>query len=296
MTLQRLLVTLLLSGSLFLLSACGGNGNSAPPEATNTPTSTLTRTSTPTPTNTITPTATATHTNTPTPTHTQTSTSTPTATPTSTITPSATATETQTPTPTATLTATPTPTSTPIVPPPVPDNLKVPDGNAPFLEGHAEGTQDYICLPCPNTITAAAACPASGFAWAFFAPQATLFDDSHEQLITHFLSPNPSETNTPRATWQDSQDTSRVWALATPATTSSDPAFVAPGAIPWLLLQVVGTAAGPTGGDTLTPTTYIQRLNTAAGGAPATGCAEAADVGMKALVPYTADYYFYKAD
>jgi len=32
-----------------------------------------------------------------------------------------------------------------------------------------------------------------------------------------------------------------------------------------------------------------------AGIAPATGCVQATDVGKRALVPYTADYFFYKA-
>lgn len=176
---------------------------------------------------------------------------------------------------------------------PVPDNIQVPAGNTVFLEGHAVGTQNYICLPCPNVITPAAMCPASGFAWAFFGPQATLFDDDDEQVITHFLSPNPSPNDplvsgTPRATWQHSRDTSTVWAVAL----ASSPA-PASGAIPWLLLQVVGAQEGPTGGDKLTATTFIQRLNTLGGVAPSTGCTRST-VGNKALVPYEADYFFYK--
>jgi hypothetical protein len=164
----------------------------------------------------------------------------------------------------------------------VPSNIQVPAGNKAFLEGHAVGTQDYICLPS-----------GSGFAWTFFGPQATLFKDNTKQIITHFLSPNPDESGTPRATWQHSQDTSTVWAAATAS--SSDPNFVAAGAIPWLRLQVVGDQSWPTGGDKLSKTTFIQRLNTSGGVAPLTGCALATDVGAKALVPYTADYFFYKA-
>ena len=34
-----------------------------------------------------------------------------------------------------------------VTPPPVPDNIRVPAGNKAFLEGHAVGTQNYICLP-----------------------------------------------------------------------------------------------------------------------------------------------------
>src|SRR5262245_9553078 len=187
-----------------------------------------------------------------------------------------------------------------IVVPAVPANLEVQAGNQVYLQGLAVGTQDYICLPCPNVITPAAICPASGFAWAFYAPQATLFgvDVGHDkQIITHFLSPNPAEDGTPRPTWQHSRDTSTVWVnnSVPPAQSSSDRTFVAAGAIPWLLLPVAGTQAGPTGSDTLTKTTFIQRLNTSGGVAPAAStCASAADAGKKALVPYSADYFFYK--
>jgi uncharacterized protein DUF3455 len=171
-----------------------------------------------------------------------------------------------------------------ITPPAVPDNLQVPMGNTAFLVGHAAGTQGYICQPT-----------ATGFAWTFVKPQATLFDDHDEQLITHFLSTNTFESpSTTRPTWQDSADTSRVWGKA--IANSSDPAFVEAGAIPWLLLQVVGSQAGPTGGAALTATTYIHRLSTSGGVAPSAGCAQSTDVGGKALVPYSADYFFYKAE
>ena len=179
-----------------------------------------------------------------------------------------------------------------VTPPRVPSNIQVPAGNKVFLKGHAVGTQNYICLPLN---------PGPGFAWTFFAPQATLFDDDNKQIITHFLSPNlgpipPEVAGTLRAAWQHSKDTSTVWAFATLATTSSDPAFVAPGAIPWLLLQVVGAKDGPTGGHKLTATTYIQRLNTSGGIAPSSPCTDSMHVGKKELVPYTADYFFfYKA-
>jgi uncharacterized protein DUF3455 len=163
----------------------------------------------------------------------------------------------------------------------VPANIRVPAGNTAFFEGHASGTQDYLCLPS-----------GSGFAWTLFGPQATLFNDQVVQVVTHFLSPNPSEHGTPRSTWQHSRDTSAVWAQA--IASSSDSNFVAPGAIPWLLLQVVGAQEGPTGGVTLTKTTFIQRLNTTGGVAPSTGCGVSTDIGKKALVPYTAVYVFYR--
>jgi hypothetical protein len=176
-------------------------------------------------------------------------------------------------------------------PPPVPANIQVPAGNKAFLEGHAVGTQNYICVPCPNPTTSM--CPdVSGFAWILFTPEATLFNDDEKQIITHFFSPNPFENGTIRATWQHSRDTSTVWAMT--IASSSDPNFVAPGAIPWLLLKVVGTEPGPTGGDRLTRTTFVQRLNTSGGIAPSTGCTSLTDVGAEAFVPYTADYFFSK--
>jgi hypothetical protein len=169
----------------------------------------------------------------------------------------------------------------PVTAPRVPADLAVPGNVKAFLQGHATGTQNYVCLPSGSSV-----------AWTFVAPQATLFDDDRQQIITHFLSGNPAESGTPRASWQHSGDTSAVWAVTNGQ--SSDPAFVKPGAIPWLRLQVVGAQAGPTGRLTLTPTTYIQRLNTVGGSAPSSGCAQATDVGKKVLVPYQADYVFYE--
>lgn len=164
--------------------------------------------------------------------------------------------------------------------PAVPADLAVPAGHSLFLKARAAGTQNYVCLPT-----------ASGFGWAFFGPQATL-SQFNMQITTHFLSPNPDEGGLPRATWQHSQDTSRVWGKA--IASSSDPKFVKPGAIPWLLLEVVGAERGPGGGNRLTEATYIQRVRTSGGVAPATGCAEQANLGAKALVPYKADYLFYR--
>lgn len=170
-----------------------------------------------------------------------------------------------------------------ITPPDVPPGLEVEVGNKPFLVGHAFGTQNYICLPS-----------GTGFAYGLFTPEATLFDDDAEQIITHFFSPNPdpSDNGTIRATWEDSRDSSRFFGAVVQA--STDARFVARDAIAWLLISRAGVQAGPTGGDRLTKVTFVQRVNTAGGVAPATGCASAADVGRKAFVPYAADYVFYK--
>ena len=175
-------------------------------------------------------------------------------------------------------------------PPKVPDLLKVEDGNELFLVGHGVGTQNYVCAPSTTSVT--------GVAFSLFTPQATLFDDAGRQLITHFFSPNddprvgPPEHGTIRVTWEDSRDTSRVWAFLLQQ--STDAKFVRQDAVPWLLLKESGVAAGPTGGSRLTKTTFIQRLNTVGGLAPASGCSTFGDLGRRAFVPYSADYFFYK--
>jgi len=171
-----------------------------------------------------------------------------------------------------------------VTPPDVPAGIEVVAPNEAFLIGHAFGSQNYECQPAESL---------GRVAWTLFTPQATLFDGSADQLITHFNSPNPDEGNgaiVVRATWQDSTDSSRGWAKATGIVT------VDPTAIPWVRLQAVGVRRGPTGGDALSETTFIQRVNTQGGLAPATGCDQLNDAGRKAFVPYTADYVFYRAN
>lgn len=165
-------------------------------------------------------------------------------------------------------------------PPPVPDDLLVQPPNQLFLVGRGVGTQNYECQPSPTI---------GQVAWTLFTPQATLFNERGEQIITHFFSPNPDEAGTPvRVTWEDSRDTSTVWAKLVAS------ASVTPGAIAWLKLQVVGTRVGPTGGDAFSGTTFIQRLSTVGGLAPSTGCDLPTDIGHKAFIPYRADYFFYR--
>src|SRR5512134_36484 len=180
-----------------------------------------------------------------------------------------------------------------IKPPPLPPGMApVPAGNKLFLGTHATGTQNYVCRPS-----------GAGVAYVLFTPEATLVDEDGDQVITHNFSPNPFEPNTDpkvvadgtiRATWQY-RDTSRVWAKLHQAGADGNGAVtVDKRAIAWLLLDGVGSQDGPTGGDKLTGTTFVQRLNTTGGLAPSTGCSSLADVGNQVFVPYTADYFFYK--
>ncbi len=171
--------------------------------------------------------------------------------------------------------------ATNVKPPKVPDTLAVPAGSKAFLIGHAVGTQNYICLP-----------DGAGAKWVLFGPQATVFDDHGRQLMTHFISPNPAESNALRATWMDSDRTSSVWAVK--VAESDDARFVEPGAIKWFLLQVKGAEEGSQRNDRLMKTTVIHRVNTSGGVAPASECTLTGDVGKTKFVPYTADYVFYK--
>ena len=184
-------------------------------------------------------------------------------------------------------------------PPTTSTAIAPPAGNSLFLAGHAEGTQGYVCLP-----TSAGASSASWTA-KDARPEATLFGffGQDNQIITHFLSPDtnpnkfaPIPVPFGSATWQSSFDSSKVWAQrlhAVPA--GSEPSCPNTGAIACLLLQSIGTDEGPGGGKLLTKTTFIQRLNTKGGSAPADGCSDGNDVGKQTLVPYTADYYFFRA-
>jgi hypothetical protein len=168
-----------------------------------------------------------------------------------------------------------------VVPAQLPLELRVPAGNRIAFVGHAVGTQNYVCLPAE-----------SGVKYVLFTPQATLASDDGRQIATHYFSPNPLD-GTIRATWERSRDTSTVWGKVIGTTTDSD--FVAQNAIAWLLIQPVAVQGGIAGGEDLTATTFVQRLNTSGGLAPSSGCASMEDVGQQAFVPYTADYVFYEA-
>jgi len=181
-----------------------------------------------------------------------------------------------------------------ITPPSTPSTIAVPAGNTAYLVGHAFGSQGYTCLPTST----------GGTAWNPTArPEATLFTDvfgQQFQIITHFQSinanpkPNVQVPLSGNATWQSSLDTSKVWAVKKAGIDAGSDAESCPntGSIQCLLLQSVGSQKGPTGGNLLAETTFIQRLNTRGGAVPTTACA----VGQTQLVPYTADYFFFRAD
>ena len=149
--------------------------------------------------------------------------------------------------------------------PPVPGDIAVEAGHKPFLVGHAAGVQIYTC-----TVTSGA------FAWGPATPRADLYDDRGHAIVHHFGGPS----------WQ-AKDGSTVVARRDSGVS------VDPTAIPWLRLKTVAATPGPDG-DRLAGTTYIQRIATTGGLAPAARECDAGSVGSVREVPYTADYVFWK--
>ena len=169
-----------------------------------------------------------------------------------------------------------------ITPPAVPDTIAIEAGHEPFLIAHAVGTQNFLCVP--NEFS-------EGLSWTFTGPQATLFDDKLRQIGTHFLSHNADVPGSHNATWQLGSDSSAVWAVTYGV--SIDPQWVEPGAIPWFSLKVIGREDGPTGGTDLSGTTWIQRIHTVGGARP--DASECTSAGKWRMVPYAAQYVFYRA-
>lgn len=146
----------------------------------------------------------------------------------------------------------------------VPASL-TPPGNAVFLfELEAKGVQIYACEAKPEAPTT--------YAWTFKAPEATLRNARGQVVSTHYAGP----------TWQGNDDSTVVAAVLARADAPSKKA------IPWLLLE----AKSHTGSGVFSTATYIQRLDTKGGIAPATGC-DAAHANAEARVPYEATYAFY---
>jgi hypothetical protein len=140
--------------------------------------------------------------------------------------------------------------------------LAAPEGNRLAFDFDAIGVQIYTC-----TQTA----PAT-FAWVFKAPAATLFNPGGQVAGTHFAGPS----------WQANDGSTVVGARVAGFTVDAS-------AIPWLLLK----AASNTGDGRMAKVTYIQRLDTAGGIAPSTGC-DAEHAGAVSNVDYTATYFFYE--
>jgi hypothetical protein len=115
---------------------------------------------------------------------------------------------------------------------------------------------------------------AGQFEWVFVGPDAKLNDRSGKQVGKYYGPP---------ATWE-SMDGSKI---------TGAQVAVAPSSAGNIPLQLV--KANPAmGSGAMMGVTYIQRVATAGGVAPATAC-DAGNAGSKQIVRYQADYIFYKA-
>jgi hypothetical protein len=145
----------------------------------------------------------------------------------------------------------------------VPEALDPPEQATIEMGLPASGVQVYAC---------SSAKPGEAPSWTLEAPHALLSSGDRVTGI-HFAGP----------TWQGLDGSqvkgARLASADAPAAT----------AIPWLLLS-----ATPAGTGTFSQTTHIQRLDTVGGKAPSSGC-DASHVGAKVLVPYRANYFFYRS-
>lgn len=141
--------------------------------------------------------------------------------------------------------------------PDVPVEIQAPEGHKVHFRGYAEGVQIYTW---------------NGTTWGASVPEAVLFDDEDQIVAIHYGGP----------AWESNSGSLVMGAVARPRVT------VDPDAIPWLLLSATYNA-GP---GLFAATTYIQRVNTTGGKAPSV---PGEFVGQSARMPYTADYYFFRA-
>lgn len=148
----------------------------------------------------------------------------------------------------------------------LPDPVKVPAGHRVAMETVGAGDITYECR-------AKASMPGQ-FEWVFVGPDAKLTDRAGQAVGRYWGPP---------ATWENT-DGSKVTATQVAVAPAGE------GNIPLQLVK-----ANPAmGGGAMQGVTYIQRVATRGGVAPAAACG-AAGVGTKQVVRYQADYIFYKA-
>lgn len=145
--------------------------------------------------------------------------------------------------------------------PPVCDRIAVSDDNKVVFHVFAVGVQIYHW---------------DGTNWVFIAPQATLFADAkhHSQVGTHF--------GTPAGPAWETTSGSRIVAQRVDGCTPDA------SAIQWLLLRGISDQ----GHGVLNGVSFVQRVNTVGGLAPAT---PGTFVGQESQVPYTSEYFFYRS-
>ena len=148
----------------------------------------------------------------------------------------------------------------------LPAAVQVPAGNRVALETVGMGDISYQCSARKDMV--------GQFEWVFVGPDAKLMDRGGKQVGKYYGPP---------ATWE-AMDGSRLTATQL---------AVAPNMADNIPLQLVkGNPA--MGSGAMQGLTYIQRVATVGGVAPATPCA-AGNLGARQIVKYQADYIFYKA-
>lgn len=150
-----------------------------------------------------------------------------------------------------------------LAPPDVPPAVAVPSGAHLAVRFHAVGAQVYACAPAADGTPG----------WVLKRPDAKLSGDDGQAAGTHGAGPSWTHTD-------GSTVTGKKLAQADAPQAS---------AVPWLLLAATSTA----GSGVFANVTFVQRVATAGGKAPAEGCASDT-VGTELRVPYSADYYFYR--
>lgn len=148
----------------------------------------------------------------------------------------------------------------------LPDAVKVPAGNKVAMETVGVGDITYECRAKTDA--------AGAFEWVFVGPQADLNSRSGTKVGTYYGPP---------ATWASS-DGSKI---------TGAQLAVAPAGTGNIPLQLV-KANPASGAGAMMGVTYIQRVATRGGVAPAEPCASAT-TGKRAVVKYQADYIFWTA-
>jgi peroxiredoxin Q/BCP len=157
--------------------------------------------------------------------------------------------------------------------PVVPAAIAAPKGALLIARLHATGVQIYNCAASVAGSVPGTAAATPSYAWTLKAPEATLTDAAGALAARHGAGP----------TWTSVDGSAVVGKkLAQADAPASD-------AIPWLLVRATSTS----GKGIFTGVTFIQRVATSKGKAPASGC-DAKSVAAEVRVDYSADYAFYK--
>ena len=138
--------------------------------------------------------------------------------------------------------------------------LNVEAGHKVVFHAYAEGVQIYRW---------------NGASWSFVGPEALLYADAEGNSVvgTHYAGPGGPH-------WQSTSGSTVIGTVAERATPDPD-------AIDWLKLKASSEGPGIFNG-----VTFIQRVNTVGGKAPS---GPGDFVGDEVEVPYTAEYFFYRA-